>query len=237
MNLSDKVALITGATGALGCEVSKAFLEVQAKVAVSYRTEKKLNELKKHLGRRSAELFYIETDVTNQASVKSMVEQVVKQLGRIDALVHLVGGFLGGVAVAVTSEEQWQNMIDINFKSAFLCSKQVFPLMVQQKSGRIITIGSKGGLQGTAGMSAYAASKAALVNFTQSLAAEGKPHNITANVIIPSIIDTPENRQAMPKAKFNDWVRPESLAEVMVFLCSDKGRDINGAVIPVLAKV
>jgi NAD(P)-dependent dehydrogenase (short-subunit alcohol dehydrogenase family) len=237
MSFSDKVALITGATGALGCEVTKAFLEAQVKVAVSYRTEKKLNELKNHLGRRSAELFYIEADVTNEASVQSMVEQVVKQLGRIDALVNLVGGFLGGIPVADFTEAQWQNMIDINFKSAFLCSKQVFPLMVQQKTGRIITIGSKGGLQGTAGMSVYAASKAALINFTQSLAAEGKPHNVTANVVVPSIIDTPENRQAMPKARFNDWVRPESLAEVILFLCSEKGKDINGAIIPVLARV
>jgi len=235
--MNNKIVLITGATGALGREVTKAFLQTQTQVVATYRNDKKLHELKTHLGGVADDLLAVKTDVTDEPSVKLLIEQVSKKFNRIDGFVNLLGGFLGGVPIADTTAAQWQYMLDLNFKSAFLCCKYVLPLMIRQKYGCIITIGSKPGLQGTAGMSTYAASKAALVNFTQSLAAEGKPHNITANVIVPSIIDTPENRQAMPKAKFNDWVRPESLANLMVYLCSDKGRDINGAVIPVLAKV
>jgi NAD(P)-dependent dehydrogenase (short-subunit alcohol dehydrogenase family) len=108
--------------------------------------------------------------------------------------------------------------------------------MMQQNAGRIINIGSKGGLQGGEGISAYGASKAGLINFTQSLAAEGKQYNITANAVIPGNIDTPANRQAMPEANFDEWVKPEALAQIILFLSSEKAQAITGATIPVFGK-
>ncbi len=233
--MKDKIAIITGATGALGCEVVQTFLNAGAKVVATYRGAEKLRQLQEHIGR--TDFHSVQTDVLVSAQVRAMVDEVLAKFGRIDILVNNAGGFFGGVPVADTTEEQWQQMMDINFKSALLCCRAVWPVMMKQKSGRIINIGAKAGLQGTAGMSAYAASKAALINFTQSLAAEGKAHNITANVVIPSIIDTPENRAAMPKGNFENWVTPESLANVILFLCSEKAKDISGASVPVFGKV
>jgi NAD(P)-dependent dehydrogenase (short-subunit alcohol dehydrogenase family) len=204
-------------------------------VSTTYRNSEKLRELQKQVG--SADFHAIAADVTVAAQAAAMADEVLAKFGHIDILVNSVGGFLGGVPITDTTEDQMQKMFDLNFKSAFLCSRAVLPAMIKQKSGRIINIGSKGGLHGAAGMSAYSASKAALINFTQSLAAEGKTHNITANVVVPSIIDTPENRQAMPKANFTDWVSPKSLTSVILFLCSDEGKDVSGASVPVFGKV
>jgi len=234
MNFKDKIVAITGGTGALGSAVATAFLQAGAKVFVTYRNEQEFDALKASVNSHEA-LTGIKTNVLDEASVKAMVQQAAR-FGRLDVLVNLVGGYLGGVPVAAMSLEQWNKMIDLNLKSAFLCCKHVLPLMMQQNAGRIINIGSKGGLQGGEGISAYAAAKAGLINFTQSLAAEGKPYNITANAVIPGIIDTPANRQAMPNADFNEWVSPEALSRVILFLASDEAQAINGATIPVFGR-
>jgi NAD(P)-dependent dehydrogenase (short-subunit alcohol dehydrogenase family) len=234
MNFKDKVVVITGGTGGLGSAVTAAFLQVGAKVCVTYRSEQEFDALKASVNAHTT-LTGTKTNVLDEASVKAMVQQAGR-LGRIEVLVNLVGGYWGGLPVAEMSLEQWNKMIDLNLKSAFLCCKHVLQLMMQQNAGRIINIGSKGGLQGGEGISAYGASKAGLINFTQSLAAEGKRYNITANAVIPGIIDTPANRQAMPQANFDDWVKPEALAQVILFLCSEEAQAINGATIPVFGK-
>lgn len=234
MNFKDKVVVITGGTGGFGSAVTTAFLQARAKVFVTYRSEQEFEALKASVN-ASAALTGIKTNVLDEASVKAMVQQAARS-GRIEVLVNLVGGHLGGVPVAEMSLEQWNKMIDLNLKSAFLCCRHVLPLMMQQNAGRIINIGSKGGLQGGEGISAYGASKAGLINFTQSLAVEGKRYNINANAVIPGIIDTPANRQAMPEANFDEWVKPEALAQVILFLCSEEAQAITGATIPVFGK-
>lgn len=234
MNFKDKVVVITGGTGGFGSAVTTAFLQARAKVFVTYRSEQEFEALKASVN-ASAALTGIKTNVLDEASVKAMVQQAARS-GRIEVLVNLVGGHLGGVPVAEMSLEQWNKMIDLNLKSAFLCCRHVLPLMMQQNAGRIINIGSKGGLQGGEGISAYGASKAGLINFTQSLAVEGKRYNINANAVIPGIIDTPANRQAMPEVNFDEWVKPEALAQVILFLCSEEAQAITGATIPVFGK-
>lgn len=231
MNFTNKAALITGGTGALGQVVAQAFLQAGGHVFITYTRETEFDTLKTSVGARE-NLVGIKTNVLDEASVKVMMQQAAA-LGRIDVLVNTVGGFLGGVSVAETTLDQFEKMFALNLKSAFLCCKHVFPVMRQQRSGRIINIGSQGGLKGGEGIAAYGASKAGLINFTQTLAAEGKPHNITANVIIPGVIDTPANRQAMPNAKFAEWVAPASIAQMILFLASDAAQAINGATIPV----
>ena len=236
MNFKNKVVLITGATGGLGSAVTAAFLKAGAGVAATYTGAKKFKELETALKPEPGMLLGFETNVTDNARVKLMVDRVIKKVGRIDALINLAGGYLGGVLTADLSEKQWDDMINLNLKSVFLVCKHVFPVMVQQKTGRIVNISSGGGLQGAEGIAAYGASKAGVINITQTLAAEGKKHNITANVIAPAIIDTPTNRSAMPTADFSKWVTPASLAEVVLFLASDAAKDINGAVMPVFGK-
>lgn len=234
MNFKDKVVVTTGGTGGIGSAVTTAFLQAGAKVFVTYRNEQEFEALKASVNAHAA-LTGIKTNVLDEASVQAMVEQAAR-FGRIEVLVNLVGGYLGGVPITEMSLEQWNKIIDLNLKSAFLCSKHVLPGMMQQNAGRIINVGSKGGLQGGEGISAYGASKAGLINFTQSLAAEGKRYNITANAVIPGVIDTPANRQAMPQANFDEWVKPEALAQTILFLASDEAQAITGATIPVFGK-
>lgn len=236
MTLQNKIVLITGATGGLGGAVTEAFLNAGAAAAVTYTAEDKFEELKSALNPPPGKLHGFAADLVQEASVEALVGQVVKKLGRIDALVNLVGGFMGGVPVTEMSEAQWDHMMQLNLKTAFLACKHAMKVMIGQKSGRIINVGSKGGLHGGEGISAYGASKAGVINLTQSLAAEGRAHNVTANVVAPGTIDTPPNRAAMPKADFGKWVAPESLAQVILFLCSDAAKDISGAVLPVFGK-
>ncbi|NIR50967.1 SDR family oxidoreductase [candidate division KSB1 bacterium] len=236
MTVENKVAIITGATGGLGKAVTHAFLENGARVATLASREASLKGLKEQLSSSKGDYFAIATNLLDESSVKSMVEQVLDKYDRIDCLINLVGGFLGGVSISETSGEQWDNMFNLNLKSAFLCCKHVLPVMKKQKSGSIVNIGSKGGIKAVAGMSAYSASKAGVINLTEALAAEGRDDNITANVVVPSIIDTPANRQAMPNADFENWVTPETIASTILFFCSDHARDISGSVVPVYGK-
>jgi len=231
MNFNNKVVVITGGTGALGHAVTQAFLQAAARVVVTYTREAEFDALKEEVSARE-NLLGIKTNVLDEASVKAMVQQAAR-FGHLDVLVNTVGGFLGGVPIVETSLEQFEKMLALNLKSAFLCCKHVLPVMIQQRGGRIINIASKGGLQGGEGITAYGASKAGLINFTQSLAAEGKSHNITANAIIPGTIDTPANRHSMPNANFAEWVTPEALAQTILFLSSNEAQVINGAIVPV----
>jgi len=231
MNFNHKVVLITGGTGALGHAVTQAFLQAGGRVVVTYTREPEFDALKEKVHARE-NLLGIKTNVLDETSVKAMVQQAGR-LGRIDVLVNTVGGFLGGVSIVETSLEQFDKMLALNLKSAFLCCKHVLPVMMQQNAGRIINIGSQGGLRGGEGISAYGASKAGVINFTQSLAAEAKRYHITANTVVPGTIDTPANRQAMPNANFNEWVTPEALAQTILFLASDEAQAINGAIVPV----
>lgn len=236
MSLQNKIVLITGATGGLGGAVAQAFLNAGASVAVTYTAEDKFKELESVLKPPPGKLHGFAADMMQEASVEALVGQVVKKFGRIDALVNLVGGFMGGVPVTEMGETQWDHMMQLNLKTAFLACKHVMKVMIGQKSGRIVNVGSKGGLYGGEGISAYGAAKAGVINLTLSLAAEGRAHNVTANAVAPGTIDTPPNRAAMPKADFSKWVAPESLAEVILFLCSEAAKDVTGAVLPVFGK-
>jgi NAD(P)-dependent dehydrogenase (short-subunit alcohol dehydrogenase family) len=236
MNFNNKIVLITGATGGLGSAVTGVFLRAGAGVAATHTGVEKFKELETALKPEAGKLLGIKTNVLDSASVKRMTGTVMEKFGRIDALVNLAGGYLGGISIADLNEKQWDDMINLNLKSVFLVCKQVLPVMMKQKSGRIVNITSGGGLQGAEGISAYGASKAGVINITQTLAAEGKKFNISANAVAPGIIDTPANRAAMPGADFSKWVKPESLAEVILFLCSGAARDVSGTVVPVMGK-
>lgn len=205
-------------------------------MVVLYTRDSGLETLKSKVSHGTERLDAIKTNVLNEASIQSMAKAVLENHGKIDILVNLVGGFVGGIRVIETSEEQWDKMMSLNLKTAFLCCRNLLPIMMKKKSGRIITIGGRGAVQPAAGLSAYSASKAALINLTQTLAAEVREENITANVVIPSIIDTSENRKAMPDANFDNWVKPEILAQTILFLCSDEAADISGTVVPVYGK-
>ena len=236
MSLEGKVALITGGTGALGRAVTAAFAEAGARLAVPYRDEVEAESSHKLLGARADAVTFLKADVTAEAEVQRLVSTLVDRFSRIDILLNLVGGYIGDLPVADLPEAAWDRMLQINLKSAFLCSKHVVPIMRRTGGGRIVNISSRAALKVFPGISAYAAAKAGLLAFTETLASEVLKDNITVNAVVPSVIDTPANRKAMPKADPSAWVKPEEIARVLLFLCSDAAKEISGAAIPVYGR-
>jgi len=216
--------LITGANGGLGTAVSQEFLATGAKVigvALQWK--------------QPAPFTTISTDVTTEAGCDSMVKQALEQ-GPIDALVHLVGGFAGGSPVAETTDQTWDSMMNVNLRAAFCCIRAALKPMNAAGRGRIVAIGTRMAVEPSPNFAAYAVSKAALVALIKTVAAEGQKFGVTANVVLPSTIDIPANRAAMPKADFSRWVAPQSIAKLLVFLTSEAAADTSGAVIPIYGR-
>jgi NAD(P)-dependent dehydrogenase (short-subunit alcohol dehydrogenase family) len=226
MDLANKVVVITGANGGLGNSVTNAFLEAGARVigvSLAIAASDFPNP------RFSA----ISAKLSSAGDAQALIDSVVKQAGRIDGLVHLVGGFAGGQSVAETDDATFDRMFDMNLRSAFHLFRAVVPRMRSQGSGRIVAIGSKAAVEPAPMAGAYAASKAALVSLVRTVAREESPHGITANVVLPGTMDTPANRVAMPGADPSKWVQPAQVASLLVHLVSDSASQINGAVIPI----
>jgi NAD(P)-dependent dehydrogenase (short-subunit alcohol dehydrogenase family) len=224
--MQSKVALVTGADGGVGKFVTQAFLDAGATVV---GTSTKIVQSAFNNPRFTA----IAARISGLESAKSLVNQVTSRFGRLDVLAHTVGGFAGGSSVADTDDATFQRMMDVNLNSVFHMVRATLPQLRNAGSGRIIAIGSRAALEPGAGVGAYSASKAAMVALIRTVAAENKDAGVRANVILPGTMDTAANREAMPKADFSKWVRPASVASLMVWLASDAGIDVNGAVIPV----
>jgi NAD(P)-dependent dehydrogenase (short-subunit alcohol dehydrogenase family) len=233
--LQDKVAMITGGTGALGRAVAERFLSEGARVAIPYIIDAEVPMLEQRLGKRLPQpnLLVSKVDVCNPSELGKFVDDAVKKFGRVDALVNLVGGFWGGKSVAETSLEEWQAMFDLNLKPTFMCCKAVVPIMQKNKYGRIVSVASRSGLLGAGDFAAYAIAKGAIATFTYSLAEEVLNDGVLVNAIAPSTIDTEANRKSMPNAKHERWVKPEDIAKTLSFLCSELNQVTSGTVVPV----
>ncbi|MAT99239.1 MAG: 3-oxoacyl-ACP reductase [Anaerolineaceae bacterium] len=231
----NKVVMVTGASGNLGSAVTRAFAAAGAKLALIDRHPELLEEAFPDLA-TSDRYFTEDADLTKQEAVTAVVNKIVDKFGRIDVLVHTVGGFFSGPPLHETPLEKLDFMLLLNAKTTFITNQAVLQKMVPQESGKIINIAARPALQGNKNMSAYSAAKAAVLRLTESAAAEVKTHGINVNAILPGTIDTPQNREAMPKANTDNWVKPESLADVILFLASEAARDIHGAAIPVYGR-
>jgi NAD(P)-dependent dehydrogenase (short-subunit alcohol dehydrogenase family) len=227
-DFTNKVALVTGGTGALGSTITRSFVACKANVISTYLLDKKVDQPESH---GESRVHLIRADVTKEEDVKKLISTILRDYSKIDILVNTVGGYIGGKSVAELEESEWDLMMNINLKSAYLLSKHVIPTMVAAKNGKIIHISSKTGLKAAGYDSAYAASKAGLVRFVDSLAQEVKEFSVNVNCIMPSIIDTKANRAAMPTADFGKWLKPLDLANVVLFLCSEDAKVITGAAI------
>ncbi|HKD04620.1 MAG TPA: SDR family NAD(P)-dependent oxidoreductase [Bryobacteraceae bacterium] len=224
--LNNKVVLITGFKGGLGTFVTRAFLEAGARVVGVSRTTEGSDP---HRERFSA----IAADLLIGENARGLIEAVAAQWGRIDGLVHLIGGFAGGESIAETDDATLDRMLDLNLRSAFRVIRAVLPKMREQNFGRIIAIGSKAALEPSPLAGAYAASKAALVSLIRTAARENRDKHIAANVLLPGTMDTPANRAAMPDADFSEWVDPCQVARLAVHLMSDAASQISGTAIAV----
>ncbi|HET7643165.1 MAG TPA: SDR family NAD(P)-dependent oxidoreductase [Nitrososphaeraceae archaeon] len=229
-DFSNRIVLVTGGTGALGSSITKAFVESNATVISSYIHEKEEILIQKAENKSSIQL--IKSDITKEEEVERLVSIVMDKYGHIDILVNVVGGYIGTKSIVELDEKEWDLMMTMNLKSAFLISKHVTRHMISSKYGKIIHISSKKGLHAEGSDSAYAVSKSGLIRLVESLSEETKESNINVNCIMPIIIDTQANRKAMPNADFNKWVKPDDLANVVLFLSSEEAKTITGAAIP-----
>ena len=235
--LRDRVVLISGATGVLGSAVTRTFAQTPVRLALTGRSEQKLERLAVEAGLPRERIFTTAADVTQAASVEDLADVIRAHFGRIDVLLNTAGGWSGGKPVWETSVDEWDHMLALNLHSAFLLSRAVLPHMLEAGWGRIVHVSSKTAVAPRGKRAAYAVSKMGLVTLTEVIAAEVKGTGVTANVILPSVIDTPANRASMPKADPRKWVPPERIAAMMQFLCSDAAASINGARIPIYGAV
>jgi NAD(P)-dependent dehydrogenase (short-subunit alcohol dehydrogenase family) len=226
MKLKDKIVVITGAKGGLGNFATNAFLEAGARVVGVSRSITDADF--PHPG-----FSAVQMELSGSSAARELIDGVVAKLGKIDALVHLVGGFAGGQTVDATDDATLDRMLDINLKSAFYLLQAVVPHMRAQGGGHILAIGSRLAVEPQPNVGSYAVSKAALVALIRTVALENKDKNVSANIILPSTMDTPVNRSAMPKADYSKWVQPGEVANLLVHLAASQAGQINGAVIPV----
>jgi NAD(P)-dependent dehydrogenase (short-subunit alcohol dehydrogenase family) len=225
-SLEGKIALITGAKGGLGSFVTEAFLAAGAKVVGVSRSIQP-NDFS------HPEFQAIPTELSSGDAAQKLVESVVARFGRIDALVHVMGGFGGGTRVDETSDAVMEQMLDLNYRAAFFIARAVLPQMRQQGRGRILAVASRQAVEPGALVGAYSASKAALVALIRTIALENKDRGISANTILPATMDTPANRAAMPDADASQWIQPSQVAALLVHLASDAGAEVTGAAIPI----
>jgi NAD(P)-dependent dehydrogenase (short-subunit alcohol dehydrogenase family) len=230
MGFNNKVVLITGAAGNLGRAVAAAFAAAGARLVLVDLSDAVLAAAYPEVDARR---LLLAANLMDSASARGAVNKALEHFKRIDCLCNVAGGFRMGPTVHETPAELWKLMMDLNAGTVLNMVQAVVPGMLAAGGGKIVNIGAGGGLKGGARMAAYSASKSAVIRLTESMSAELREQGINVNCVLPSVIDTPQNRADMPKADPKRWVSPEDLAQVLLFLCSDAARAIHGAAIPV----
>lgn len=226
MTHDGRVVLITGANGGLGSAVTRAFLDAGARV---FGVSRGISD-----GDFAHPMFRaITAGIRTFEQASEVAASVAAEAGRIDSLVHLVGGFAGGQTVEKSDDSVLDRMLDVNLRAAFHLLRAVLPRMRTQGGGSIVAIGSRSAVEPQPLLGAYSASKAALVSLIRTVALEGKADRISANVVLPGTMDTPANRASNPGADPSRWVRPEQVAALLLHLTSPGASQVSGAVIPI----
>jgi len=228
MKFEGRTCVVTGAAGNLGRAVAAALASLGASLILLDHSDQTLRSAYGGEGERRS---LVRANLLDASSVAQALGG--GRFPRIDVLCNIAGGFKMGEPVHKTSEDTWELMLDLNARSVINTARVVVPGMIDAGYGKIVNVAALAGLAGKANMGAYSASKSALIRLTESMSAELRDKGINVNCILPSIIDTPQNRAAMPEADPARWVAPEALAEVVVFLASEGARAIHGAGIPV----
>lgn len=229
----DGVALVTGGTGGLGRAVVAELLEAGAEVVVPWVAEREREAVESELGERG-ELCLVEADLL-EGGAEAAVE-AASQHGELRSLVNLVGGFAAGGRLHEEPAEAMEKMLRLNLTTAANASRAALPKMLDAGGGAIVCVGTKVAYEPFSGGAAYAISKAAVLALVRSLHAECCDDGVRTNAIVPSVIDTPANRESMPDADFDKWVEPAAIAKVVRFLCSADSSPISGAEIPVYGR-
>ncbi len=233
-DMAPRTVLVTGGTGALGRTVTHRLLEDGNRVAVTWHSKDKAHALSEHLDASQKGLTLVEADVTDPQSVATARQRTEAQLGTVEALVHLVGGWEGSVPIHEHSMETWDRMMALNLRSAFICCRAALPGMYVREWGRVVLVSSRAARHERSNQGAYAAAKAGVAVLAETIAEEARGTNVTANVIAPSILDTPSNRAALPNADHSKWVSLEDVAATVAFLISEQAGQLRGAWMPLL---
>lgn len=236
-----KTCIVTGASRGIGKSIAIALAKKRCNVVVNYQNnEEQANQVVKEIEKLNAKAIAVKADVSNPGQVQEMVETSLKEFGSIDFLVNNAG-ITKDSLFANMSESEWDEVINVNLKGTFNCSKAVLPLLVKQGSGRIVNLTSVSGQFGNIGQTNYAASKAGVIGFTKSIAKETALNGVTVNAISPGIIDTQmhENIPEKIKKMFLEKIpmkrigKPEEVANAVIFLLSNDASYITGQVINV----
>jgi NAD(P)-dependent dehydrogenase (short-subunit alcohol dehydrogenase family) len=232
MDFDSQAVLVTGAAGNLGRAVARAF---RARGATLVLLDQRRDDLARAFGAEDPHRLFVAADLLDQAAVDAAVAGVVGRCGRIDVLCNLAGGFRMGEDVHATSDATWRVLFGVNVHTMLHAVRAVVPHMLVRGGGRIVNVGSYAAQKGAAQMGSYCAAKASVIRLTEAMAAELRERGINVNCVLPTVIDTPENRAAMPDADPARWVAPDDLASVIVFLASPAARAVHGAAVPVTA--
>jgi NAD(P)-dependent dehydrogenase (short-subunit alcohol dehydrogenase family) len=230
MRFDGRTVVITGASGNLGRVVAREFGAAGANLVLAGSDAAKLKSV---FGAGDGKSRLVAADLLDRAQAQRIVEAAA---GRIDVLCNIAGGFKMGEAVHETSDETWKLLFDLNVRTLLNTVRAVVPVMLQAGGGKIINVGAFSAREGAARMGAYIAAKSAVMRLTETMSAELRGHGINVNCVLPTTIDTPDNRRAMPDADPAKWVAPEDLAKTMMFLASDDARGLHGAALPVKAR-
>ncbi len=234
MSAAERVVVITGAAGNLGRAVARAFATAGDKLVL---VDRRLDALAAAFGEAGETRLYASANLLEADEANGLAKAAMERFGRIDALCNIAGGFRMGEPVHATSDENWDFLMDLNARTVLHMARAVVPHMLARGSGKIVNVAAFAAQKGAANMGAYTASKALVIRLTEAMAAELRAKGINVNCVMPTIIDTPENRKSMPEADPKQWVAPEDLASVIEFLASPRSRAIHGAAIPVTGLV
>lgn len=230
MSLDKRTVIITGAAGSLGKALAKAFDDLGTNLVLVDVDQARLEQA---FGADNDGRVLVAANLLEAASAASLVRTALARFGHIDVLCNIAGGFRMGDPVHETSDETWNFLFDINTRTLLNTVRAVVPHMISAGGGKIVNVGAFAAQKGVAHMGAYTAAKGTVIRMTEAMAAELRDRNINVNCVLPTIIDTPENRASMPQADPAKWVAPADLANVIVFLASDAARAVHGAAVPV----
>lgn len=235
-DLSGKVIVVTGAVGNLGAAASARFRDLGAGTVLVDHSTGRLRVAFPEIADSAQHLLLEGLDASDAKAMSSMTEAAVERFGRIDGLFATVGAFAGGKAVHEEDPATWERMFAANVRTALITTRAVIPVMRRASSGSMVLTAGRPALAAPAGLAAYASAKAGVLRLAESLSAELKDGGVRVNAVVPGIIDTPQNREAMPEADHDTWVAPEAVADVAAFLLSDAARAVTGAAIPVYGR-
>ena len=233
----EKTLVITGGTGGLGTALVRRLIFEDYRLAITYLLPDEAEQFEQKFEIDEDQVLLVRVDATNAEAVNTFLKGVAERWGSIHGLVALVGGWAGGRDVEETDDVRFERMLDLNLRSTFYSVRAVVPYLVETGWGRIVTVGSRAAVDFPTGQAAFNVAKSGVAALTRSVAQELEGTGVTANVLLPSVIDTPATRRSLPYADYVNWPTPDEIAAVAHFLLTEESGVINGAEIPVYGRV